>query len=107
MLNTTRPSLRPRGRRRRNAAPGKPAEQFAPFLGEAHLFEGVGRENPFRELCQPVQRADRLDLLPNLLRERPKPLGKLMEEELVSSLLHSLPAPLLPLSLRPRHRHRS
>ena|GEM_PF-6035470 len=38
------------------------------FLGEAHLFEGVGSENAFRELGQPVERADRLDLLPHLFR---------------------------------------
>src|SRR3954468_18384578 len=55
-------------------------------LGEAHLFQRVGSEDPCSKLCQPVGRADRLDLLPNLLRERPKLLGKLKEKHLVSSL---------------------
>src|ERR1700681_3190005 len=68
-------------------------------LAEANLFEGVGSENPFRELVQPVERGDCLDLLPNLLRKGPKLLGKLKEKELASSRES--------LRLRPRHLHRS
>ena len=69
-----------------------------PLLGEAHLFERVGSENPGSKLCQPVGRLDRLDLLPNLLRERSKLLGKLKEKELAGSLES--------LRLGPCHLHR-
>src|SRR5947209_6508021 len=54
-------------------------EKSSPFgrgSGQAYLFKGAGGENPFRELGQPVQRGDRLDLLSDLLRERAKPLDE-------------------------------